>query len=195
VLHKTEMLVAIGLFILGSIYWYDLFIKEKTYGYYRQPNKRICHDDPNALRIEKQLEKALPKMAKAATNPDLVKGFKTHLEETKGHSKRLEEIFKMMEMSPKKFAGEGIRGIIADGGMIAEADAPEALKDAKLAAAGRDVEHYEMACYMNAIEEAKGMGLSEVVMLLQQNLAEEQTADKKLTVALKDSLKLAKKAI
>jgi ferritin-like metal-binding protein YciE len=170
-------------------------LKKKHMATIANPTKGFAMTIQMLYDIEKQLEKALPKMAKAATNPDLVKGFKTHLEETKGHSKRLEEIFKMMEMSPKKFAGEGIRGIIADGGMIAEADAPEALKDAKLAAAGRDVEHYEMACYMNAIEEAKGMGLSEVVMLLQQNLAEEQTADKKLTVALKDSLKLAKKAI
>ncbi len=87
---------------------------------------------------------------------------------------------------------EAIRGLVADGSVIMKADAPDALRDAMLAGAGRDVEHYEMACYMNAIEEAKALGLDEVVALLEETLAEEQAADEKLMTALKNNLALAK---
>ncbi len=141
--------------------------------------------------IEKQLEVALPKMAEAATDPELAEGFRMHLEETEEHSRRLEQIFDMIGQAPEKHAVDAIRGLIADGTVIATADAPDALKDAMLAGAARDVEHYEMACYMNAIEEAKALGLSEAVDLLEETLAEEEAADEKLMTVLKNNLEIA----
>ena len=141
--------------------------------------------------IEKRLETALPKMAKAAANPELAAGFLAHLEETKEHSRRLEKIFEMIGAAPQKHAGETIRGLIADGNMKAKADAPDAVRDVMIAGAGRDVEHFEMACYMNAIEEAKGLGLDDVVALLEETLEEEVATDKKLEAAFKENLALA----
>jgi ferritin-like metal-binding protein YciE len=144
--------------------------------------------------IEKQLEIALPKMAEAAANEELVAGFEEHLKQTEDHSQRLEEIFEIIGAQPEKHAADAIRGLIADGRQIISTDAPAALKDALLAGAGRDVEHYEMACYMNAIEEARGLGLTEAVDLLEETLGEEKEADQKLTAAVKDNLKVAKEA-
>jgi len=141
--------------------------------------------------IEKQLESALPKMAKAATNSELKSGFLSHLEETKEQSKRLEKIFTMIDASPRKHSGAAIRGLISDGKAVATVEAPDALKDALIAGAGRDVEHFEMAGYMNAIEEAKALQLTEAVELLQMTLAEEIVADEKLEAALKEALTLA----
>ncbi len=141
--------------------------------------------------IEKQLEVALPKMAEAATDPELAEGFLQHLRETEQQSKRLEQIFDMLGMPPEKHTMEGIRGIIADGTVMANADAPDALRDAKIAGSGRDVEHYEMACYMNAIEEAGALGLTDAVSLLEETLKEEQNADQILMAALQKNLALA----
>lgn len=144
--------------------------------------------------IEKQLEIALPKMADAANDPTLKQGFLDHLEETKEHSKRLEKIFEMIEEKAEKHQGETIRGLLADGDALAAIEAPEALKDEMLAGAGRDVEHFEMASYMNAIEEAKGLSLDEAVKLLEISLGEEIGADEKLEKALKENLKLCQEA-
>ena len=141
--------------------------------------------------IEKQLEAALPKMAEAASNPELEEGFLTHLEETKEQSRRLEKIFAMLNVSPEKHAGQTIRGLVADGDTMAKIEAPEALRDVMLAGAGRDVEHFEMACYMNAIEEAKALDMDEAVELLKMTLEEEIATDEKLETAFQENLKLA----
>lgn len=140
---------------------------------------------------EKQLEEALPKMAKAAKNPVLAEGFKQHLAETKEQSRRLEKIFKMINLPVQKHAGKAIRGIISDADTIANADAPDKLKDAMLAGAGREAEHYEMTCYMSAIEEANTLDLTEAADLLEESLNEEEATDKKLEAAFKDNLKEA----
>lgn len=141
--------------------------------------------------IEKELEKALPKMTEAAKDPELAAGFATHLEETRKQSERLEEILGMLDSPVKKHTSEAIRGLVADGKKIIDAKAPEALKDAMLAGAARSVEHYEMGCYMSAIEEAKGLGLSKVVELLSETLSEETEADAKLAIASEINLKMA----
>ena len=143
--------------------------------------------------IEKQLEKALPKMEKAATDPELKAGFKLHLKETKEHAKRLEKIFRMLDNKPRKTKSEGIRGIIADGEWVADVDAPEELADSMLASAARYAEHYEMAGYMSAIEEAKLLDLTEAETLLSETLAEEEKTDATLAVAMRKGLKLAKR--
>ncbi len=138
--------------------------------------------------IERQLEKALPKLAKASTDPVLKKGFLSHLEETKEHSMRLEKIFSLLEEKPKKVTCEGIKGIIKDGDWVAKLDAPSALKDSMLASAARYAEHYEMAGYMGAIEEAQNLGLDDAVELLEMTLEEEVAADEKLAEACTENL-------
>jgi len=155
------------------------------------PTKAFEYRIKSLYDTEKQLESALPKMARAATSPELAAGFREHLEETKVQSERLENIFKMIDVTPRKQTGETIRALIADGKTKMEMDAPDALKDQMIAGAGRDVEHFEMACYMNAILEAKGLGLYDVAELLEMTLAEEIVADEKLEVAFKNNLVLA----
>src|SRR5258706_8712481 len=96
---------------------------------------------------EKQLTKALPKMAKAATSPKLKKAFETHLRETEGHVKRLEQVFGTLDMAPRGKKCKAMQGLIEEGSeMMDENGEPEVI-DAGLIAAAQRVEHYEMAGY------------------------------------------------
>ncbi len=142
--------------------------------------------------IEKQSEISLPKMAEAATDPELKEGFLMHLEETEIHTERLEEIFSLIDVEPEKHSGEGIRGIVAEASSVIAADAPTAIKDAMLAGAGRSAEHFEIASYLTAIEEAKGLDYDAVVDLLEKTLEEEEDADGQWAIAQADNLELAK---
>jgi ferritin-like metal-binding protein YciE len=130
---------------------------------------------------EKQLIKALPKMAKAATSPDLRAAFEAHLEETRGHVERLEQVFESLEEKVKGKHCDGIAGIIEEGKSAMEEDFDEATMDACLIAAGQRAEHYEMAAYGTLVAWAQGMGHTEAARLLQQTLDEEKATDKKLT--------------
>ncbi len=136
--------------------------------------------------IEKQIEKALPKMAKVASSEALKEGFRMHLEETKEQSKRLEKAFELLGVSPKKLRSEGIRGIIVDGEWVMEVEGPDEIRDSMLASAARYVEHYEMAGYLSACAHAKALGLSKIEALLTESLGEEEATDKKLEKAMKD---------
>lgn len=138
--------------------------------------------------VEKQLERALPRMAKAATNPELKEDFMTHYKETKEHSNRLEKIFKLLDGKPKKLKSEGIRGVILDAEWVAEATGDDTLRDAMLASAARYAEHYEMAGYLTACDQASLLDLPEIESLLRETLMEEEAADKKLAKALRDHL-------
>lgn len=130
---------------------------------------------------EKQLVKALPKMAKAATSPDLRSGFEEHLEQTKGHVSRLEQIFKALEKSPNGKTCKGMEGLIKEGSeMIEEDPEPEEL-DAGLIAAAQRVEHYEMAGYGCVRTYANLLGEAEAAGLLEETLNEEKETDSKLT--------------
>jgi ferritin-like metal-binding protein YciE len=131
--------------------------------------------------VEKELVKALPKMAKAATDKDLSAGFKSHLEETKDHVKRLEEAFNHLDAAPQKtMKSFGIRGIIKDGDWVIKNVRPKEALDANLIAAASYAEHYEMAGYTAAKEWARMMGHDRVVELLDANLSEEIMADQKM---------------
>jgi ferritin-like metal-binding protein YciE len=130
---------------------------------------------------EKQLIKALPKMAKAATSAELRSAFETHLEETRGHVERLEQVFGTLEEKVKGKHCEGIAGIIEEGKSIMEEDFDEAAMDACLIAAGQRAEHYEMAAYGTLVAWARAMGHTEAADLLQETLDEEKAADEKLT--------------
>jgi ferritin-like metal-binding protein YciE len=130
---------------------------------------------------ESQMVKALPKMAKAATSEDLKAGFEEHLEQTKGHISRLEDIFKALGESPKGRKCKGMEGLIKEGAeMIDEDPAPEEL-DAGLISAAQRVEHYEIAGYGCVATYAKLLRENDAEALLRQTLDEEKETDEKLT--------------
>lgn len=130
---------------------------------------------------EKQLTKALPKLARAANSSELREAFQAHLEETRGHVERLEQVFENLDEKARGKHCDGIAGIIDEGKAIMEEDFDEATMDARLIAAGQRAEHYEMAAYGTLVAWAQGMGHREAARLLQQTLDEEKAADKKLT--------------
>jgi ferritin-like metal-binding protein YciE len=130
---------------------------------------------------EKQLTKALPKLAKAATSPDLRAAFESHLEETRGQVDRLERVFESLDEKVKGKHCDGIAGIIEEGKSIMEEDFDESAMDACLIAAGQRAEHYEMAAYGTLVAWAREMGHQEAAELLQATLDEEEAADAKLT--------------
>jgi len=129
---------------------------------------------------ENQLLKALPKMAKAATSEELSAGFEEHLEQTRGHVQRLEDIFKQLGESPKGKKCKGMEGLIEEGSEAIDQYDDELL-DAALIGAAQRVEHYEMAGYGTVIAFAEELGESEHVELLKQTLEEEKATDEKLT--------------
>ena len=130
---------------------------------------------------ETQLVKALPKMAKAATSEELQTGCETHLEQTKGHVERLEEIFKALGESPKGKKCKGMEGLIKEGVEMIEEDIAPEEKDAGLISAAQRVEHYEIAGYGCVKTYANLLGESEAEALLTQTLEEEKATDGKLT--------------
>ena len=130
---------------------------------------------------EKQLTKALPKLAKAASNPKLRQAFEAHLEETQGHVQRLEQVFESLDEKVRGKHCDGIAGIIEEGKAIMEEEFEDSAMDACLIAAGQRAEHYEMAAYGTLVAWAQAMGHTEAAKLLQQTLNEEKAADKKLS--------------
>ena len=130
---------------------------------------------------EKQLLKALPKMARAARSPVLRKAFEDHLEETRGQVDRLEEVFASVEEKVRGKHCDGIEGIIKEGKSVMEEDFDDSTMDACLIAAGQRAEHYEMAAYGSLVAWARAMGHTEAADLLERTLEEEKAADEKLT--------------
>ena len=130
---------------------------------------------------ENQLLKALPKMAKAATDPDLKAGFETHLAETQGQVERLEEVAKLLDGTPRGKSCKAMKGLIEEGEETIEEGWHPAFKDLALIAAAQKVEHYEISGYGSARSLAQVIGLSDVVDLLQATLDEEGQTDKNLT--------------
>jgi ferritin-like metal-binding protein YciE len=143
---------------------------------------------------EKQIVRALPKLAKAASTPELQVALSSHLEETKGQVARLEKIG---ELLGKKMTGKtcvGMKGVLEEGSEVLEDTEKGLVRDAALISASQRVEHYEMAGYGSARDFAKALGLSEVASILNETLAEEKNADKKLTLISKQVNTQAKKA-
>ena len=132
---------------------------------------------------ENQLTSALPKLAKAASTPELQEAFQTHLEETKNHIKRIEQIFEGLDGSPRGKKCKAMEGLIEEGAELLEEQgkmAPAVL-DAALVGAAQRVEHYEIAAYGTVRTFAEQLGDQTAVKLLQQTLDEENAADQKLT--------------
>ena len=130
---------------------------------------------------EHQLLKALPKMAKAASDSQLAKAFTGHLTETKGQVERLEKIFKKLDVSPRGKTCKAMEGLLEEGKEVMAEDADPTVMDAALIAAAQRVEHYEMAGYGCVRTFARLLGYEEAADLLQETLDEEGAADKKLT--------------
>ena len=130
---------------------------------------------------ENQLVKALPKMAKAASSDELRQGFEEHLEQTRGHVQRLEQVFEMLGENPKGKKCAGMEGLIKEGSEIMDEDFEGAVMDAALISAAQRVEHYEIAAYGTVCAFAELLEENEHATLLGETLQEEKETDEKLT--------------
>ena len=140
---------------------------------------------------EQQLTRTLPKMARAATNPELKQGFEHHLEQTRGHVERLDTVFKGLDASPRGQTCEAMEGLLAEAQELTELGLePDAL-DAALIAAAQKVEHYEIASYGTVCTWAKAMKHDEALALLLETLAEEKATDEALTKLAKTAVNVA----
>jgi ferritin-like metal-binding protein YciE len=144
--------------------------------------KKLYIDELKDLySAENQLVKALPKLAKAASSKELRAGFEGHLEQTKGHLQRLEQIFEMLDESPKGKKCRGMEGLVEEGSEVMEEDFEDAVLDAALIGAAQRVEHYEIAGYGTVRALAEELGESDHASLLEETLEEEKETDEKLT--------------
>ncbi len=134
---------------------------------------------------EKQIVRALPKLAKAASTPALQQALQNHLEETRGQVERLEQI---ADIVGKKLTGKtcnGMKGVLEEGSEVLEEVEEGSVRDAAMIGAAQRVEHYEMAGYGTARDFARLLGLDDVAELLEQTLKEEKAANQKLTAISK----------
>ena len=143
---------------------------------------------------EKQITKSLPKLAKAATSPELKQAFESHLEETKGQIERLDRVFQILGKSSKGKMCHGMKGVLEEGAEVLEETEKGDLRDAALISAAQRVEHYEMAGYGCVREYAKILGQKEIASLLDETLKEEEAADEKLGNIAKQVNRLASQA-
>jgi ferritin-like metal-binding protein YciE len=130
---------------------------------------------------EKQLTKALPKLAKASTNDELREAFESHLEETENQVARLERVFELLDEKPRGKHCAGMAGIIEEGNEKLEEDMEDSVMDACIIKSAQSAEHYEIGSYGTAIAWAEALDLTEIAELLQETLAEEKAADAKLS--------------
>ena len=143
---------------------------------------------------EKQLLRALPRVAKNAANKELANAFRTHVEETRGQIGRLEQIFEHLGQRAKSKPCKGMKGLLEEGQEVMEEEGREEVTDCAIAGAGRKVEHYEMAGYTAAQEMAKALGMKEVAQLLAETLEEEKEMDRRLKALSSQLIKEAKTA-
>jgi ferritin-like metal-binding protein YciE len=141
----------------------------------------FIHELKDLYSAETQLVKALPKMAKAATHDDLKAGFEQHLEETKTHVERLNQIAEMCETKLTGHKCKAMQGLIEEGSDLIDEDAEDTVRDAGLIGAAQRVEHYEIAGYGTARALAQQLGHDEAAGLLGETLEEEKATDEKLT--------------
>ena len=141
----------------------------------------FVHEIKDLYSAERQLIKALPKMAKNAGTPELADAFTNHLHETEGHVARLEEILQTLGVKGGGVKCKGMEGLIEEGSEVLEMDGNTRALDAAMIGAAQRVEHYEIAAYGTAISHAKAQGHTEAARLLEETLREEKNADEVLT--------------
>ena len=144
-------------------------------------NELLQEELRDLYSAETQIVKALPKMAKAASSPELRRAFERHLEETKRQVERLDQIGEELEVKMTGKKCKGMEGLLAEGRELMEEDLEEDALDAGLIGAAQKVEHYEIAAYGTARTHADMLGYRRIAKLLQQTLNEEGATDKKLT--------------
>ena len=144
-------------------------------------NELYVDELKDLFSAENQLVKALPKMAKAASSEELRQGFEDHLEQTKGHVARLEQIFESIGESAKGKKCLGMEGLVKEGAEIMDEDFDSDVMDAALTSAAQRVEHYEIAAYGTVRDYAELLNQQEHASLLQETLDEEKETDRRLT--------------
>ena len=142
----------------------------------------LVHELQDIYNAENQILKALPKMIKAASHPELQAAFEEHLQQTEGQVERLEQAFKLLGQPAKGKKCEGMAGLIEEGNKMMAEDADPSVLDAALISAAQKVEHYEIASYGCVCTYAEMLGYDQVHDLLGQNLEEEETTDEQLSV-------------
>jgi ferritin-like metal-binding protein YciE len=140
---------------------------------------------------EKQLTKALPKLAKKATNAELKSAFEEHLQQTEGHVERLEQVFEQLELPARGKKCEGMKHLISEGEEMMRDAEDDDTRDALMIAAAQKVEHYEIAAYGTMRTWANLLGKSEVASLLEETLEEEKETDQRLTSLAENQVNLA----
>jgi ferritin-like metal-binding protein YciE len=141
----------------------------------------LQHELKDLYSAENQLVKALPKMAKAAANDELKAGFEEHLEQTKGHVRRLDQIADILKIKLTGHKCKAMEGLVEEGADLISEDADDSVRDAGLIGAAQRVEHYEIAAYGTARTLATVLGHDDVADLLGETLDEEKETDQKLT--------------
>jgi ferritin-like metal-binding protein YciE len=139
------------------------------------------HELKDLYNAEQQILRALPKMADNASSPELRTAFEEHLDQTRGHLDRLEQIFQKLDEPAMGQKCKGLEGIIVGGEDMMDEDAPPAVADAALIGAAQRVEHYEIAVYGTVRNYARRLGFQDQARLLQQTLQEESETDRRLT--------------
>jgi len=142
--------------------------------------KLFIEELKDIYHAEKQLTRALPRMAKGAESPELEQAFTTHLKETQGQIKRLEQVFKQVGQAVRGKRCKGMEGLVEEGKEKLEEEGEPQVLDAALIASAQKIEHYEIAAYGCLRTYAELLGYSEAAQLLEQNLREEEATDKKL---------------
>ena len=137
---------------------------------------------------EKQLTKALPKLAKNATSDELRTAIEDHLEETEAQVERLEQVFEMLDEKPRGKYCAGMAGIIEEGSDLLQNGADGAVLDAGIIAGAQRAEHYEIAAYGSVMAWAKVMGHDDVAQMLEETLNEEKAADEKLSALAEQAI-------
>jgi ferritin-like metal-binding protein YciE len=156
----------------------------------RTMNDLFVHQLQDIYYAEKQLVKALPKMAEKATDKQLKQGFLTHLDETKTHVQRLEQVFQMQGVEVKAVDCPAIDGIIEEADEVTGEVEDKSVLDAALINAAQAVEHYEITRYGSLVAWAKQLGRNDCASVLQKTLDEEKATDKKLTMLAESKINL-----
>ncbi len=140
----------------------------------------LIHGLKDLLSAEKQFKQTLPKLADASSDPELAEAFREHRKETIEQIGRLERCFELLDRAARSEKCDAAAGLVEEGSSVIEEDGEAPAKDVMLAAAGRKTEHYEIASYEDVSTWARTLGKEEVADLLEQTLAEERAAAKKL---------------
>jgi len=151
-------------------------------------NDLFIHALSDVYSAEKQLTKALPRLARAATNEDLAAAFRTHLEETQGQIERIDQVVESAGIKLKRIKCVAMEGLVEEGQEQIEEIEKGPILDAALIAAAQKVEHYEIATYGTLATLAKKLGYNDGMKLLLETLQEEKATDEKLTLLAKQEL-------